>query len=101
MAIDLANMFFASPNKKEDQKEFTVRGTYNNIYLLFCPGICYFFSLCHKIVQRDLASLNSHRTSFIHYINDTIMLIEQDEQETATTPQALVLVQTRAPDCRR
>ena len=36
MAIDLANMFFASPNKKEDQKEFTVSGTYNNIYLLFC-----------------------------------------------------------------
>ena len=26
---------------------------------------CYFFSLCHKIVQRDLASLNSHRTSHL------------------------------------
>ena len=29
------------------------------------------------------------------------MLIEQDEQEMATTPQALVLVQIRTPDCRR
>lgn len=58
-------MFFASPNKKEDQKEFTVSGTYNNIYLLFWPGICYFFSLCHKIVQRDLASLSSHKTSHL------------------------------------
>lgn len=57
----------------------------------FVQGYAISSAFCHNIVQRDLASLNIHKEiTFIHYISDLIVLIEQDDQEMAGTLEAMV-----------